>query len=207
MPEAVDILDRQVKDLERKNEDLVKDNGKQRDQLREARDTIKNLEGERDTFKAQVPTDGAVTLSKADAVRWQTYTGLGTVDDVTTKVRGYNDLEQRDKQRTREDGIKTLNIKPSIFEVIAKGAAYRTEGEGDDRKVLLTVDDKEVELSEHARAQGLEDLLGVMVLSDTPTQPKPPVPTGAGNRGRTPLRLSTPEEIAESQQHDPKYSI
>ena len=205
MPEAVDILERQVKDLERKNEALVSDNGKQRDELREARDSIKNLESERDTFKAQVPADGSVTLSKADAIRWQTFSALGTVDEVKAKLERVDTLETADAKRTREDGVKALGYKPSVFEVIAQGQPYTVKGEGDDRKVMLTVDDNEVELGEHAKAQGLEDLLGVMGLEKSAPAQKTAVPTGAGNRPQQQRPVLDSNASYEEKRNDPAY--
>lgn len=206
MPEALDILERQVKDLERKNEALLKDNGGQRDELREARDTVKTLEAERDDVKQKLPADGSLVLGKADAERWNSYTALGKLDEVTAKVNGYGNLEAKEQRRTREDGIKALGFKPSIFELIAEGKTYRAEGEGDDRKVLVSVDDKEQELTAYATERGLGDLLGVMGLTQAPETPKVPTPTGAGTRKPGEFKALSADERAKQKQNEGRYS-
>ncbi len=144
------------------------------------------LNGQLTVAQDKLPADGSLVLGKADAERYNLYKNLGTVDEVTAKVNGYGDLETKEKSRTRADAIKALGFKPSIFELIAEGNPYRVVGEADERKVYVTVNDKEQELTTYAQERGLNDLLGVMGLSAAPQAPLLPTPTGAGNRNPAP---------------------
>ncbi len=210
MAEAIDILERQVKDLERKRDDLEKDNAKQRDELREARGERDAASAKASDLEKKLPSEASITLSKADQERWQQYQALGKLDEVTTKVKGYDGLEAKSKRRDREDGIKALGLKPSIFELIAEGKGYRAEGEGEDRTLYLTVDEdgaeKEVELTEYASKRGLDDLLGVMGLeASKDTTPTPRTPTGAGNKKPQPRGVLSEEDAYKEKQSNPAY--
>lgn len=197
---------REVTDLKRERDDLKKALDKREGENKTFRDTVKTLETERDTLKTQLPPEGSLVLNKADSERYNVYKGLGTVDEVTAKVNGYGDLETKEKSRARADGIKANGFKPSIFELIAEGNDYRVDGEGDDRKVFVTVDDKEQELTAYAAERDLSDLLGVMGLSVETPKPVPPTFTGAGTRKAGEFKVLTTEERAKQKENESRYS-
>ena len=174
------------------------------------RDGLKTIVDDRQTENAdlrqKVQDAKGAQLSAADQERWNAYKALGTVDDVSAKVKGYGDLEAKEKRREREDGIKALGYKPSVFEVIAQGSSYRAEGEGDDRKVYLTVDDKEVELGERATALGLDDLLGVMGAEVKAPEAKVTTPTGAGTRTVKGFEAKSSTERLKEKDKETRYS-
>ena len=197
---------RERDDLKRERDDLKKALDKREAENKTFRDTVKTLESERDDVKQKLPADGSFVLGKADAERWNSYTALGKLDEVTAKVKGYGDLEAKEQRRTREDGIKALGFKPSIFELIAEGNPYRTEGEGEDRKVFVTVDDKEQELTARASELDRSDLLGVMGLAQSSETPKVPTPTGAGTRTAGEFKALSADERAKQKQNEGRYS-
>ncbi len=195
-----------VRELERKNEDFLKDNGKQRDEIRELTKERDDARGKVSELEKSLPAEGSLVLNKPDAERFTQYQALGKLDEVTAKVKGYGDLETKEKSRTRADAIKALGFKPSIFELIAEGNPYRAEGEGDERKVLLSVDDKEQELTAYATERGLGDLLGVMGLTQAPETPRVPTPTGAGTRTAGEFKALSADERAKQKQNEGRYS-
>lgn len=197
---------REVTDLKRERDDLKKALDKRESENKTFRDDLKMLTEERDALKGKLPADGSLVLGKADVERWNSYTALGKLDEVTAKVNGYGDLEAKEQRRTREDGIKALGLKPSIFELIAEGNPYRTEGEGEDRKVFVTVDDKEQELTARASELDRSDLLSVMGLTQAPEAPKPQTPTGVGRRAAGEFKALSADERAKQKQNEGRYS-
>lgn len=78
-----------------KIEDLVKDNGKQRDEIRELKETVKKL-----------PPEGARVLTAEEAKAWEAFVSLGKPEDLTKAQEELVVLRARDAERTRADAMK-----------------------------------------------------------------------------------------------------
>lgn len=87
-------------EVEKKIRELEKDNGKQRDEIRD--------------LKAKVPEEGTVTLSKERADALSAYEALGKPADLKAQVDKLPELEagiaRRDREAAREAAAKTLGI-------------------------------------------------------------------------------------------------
>lgn len=202
---------RELADVKRERDDLKKALDTREDDNKTARDKIKALETKVEGLEKLVPSEGVVVLSKADAVRWQTFQDLGTVDEVSEKVKRTETAELRLSARDREDSIVALGFKPSVFEVIAQGAPFKAEGSGKDRQVLISVkkDDKteDVELTELAKNRDLGDLLGVMgvVLKDDKPNSYPPL--GAGTKQQQKQKPADADEVYQEKLQDNSYKM
>lgn len=78
-----------------KIEDLVKDNGKQRDEIRDLKETVK-----------KVPPEGAKVLTADEAKAWEAYTALGKPEEVAKRAEEHVALKAKDAERTRTDALK-----------------------------------------------------------------------------------------------------
>lgn len=79
-------------EVAKKIEDLVSDNGKQRDEIR--------------TLKESQPREGTVVLPKERADALEAYEKLGKPEDLTKALLEREDLQQKDTARTREDAFR-----------------------------------------------------------------------------------------------------
>ncbi len=177
-----------------------------------ARETKRELQAQLDRATARVtelegsvPKEGQAVLSKTDAERYATYQALGKPDEVKAS------LEQaaRDRQAVltqgNRDALATLGLKPSALRLREFDAVTVTATkEGDTIKATVKDGDAETPWEQWVKDKGLEGDLKDFGLTQTVTVV--PALAQVGNTQRTD-RLSTPEEIAESQKNDPKYSI
>jgi hypothetical protein len=175
------------------------------------RDRAQDAERERDDLKGKVPADGSLTLNKADAERWRVLSGvageLGGVDKVQERLSRAKELEAKEAKRERKEGLKSQGFNPTVFDAIAEGNPYRVEEKDGAKTVFLTIGDEEIELNAYAEKTERADLLSYLALeTPEPKQPGVPAAAQAGKRSNT-SRLSTPEEIAEAEKHNPRYSI
>jgi hypothetical protein len=78
-----------------KIEGLEGDNKKQRDEIRDLKETAK-----------KVPPEGAKVLSADEAKAWDAYTALGTPEEQAKRAEDIKTLEAKDAERTRLDTMK-----------------------------------------------------------------------------------------------------
>ncbi len=78
-----------------KIEGLEGDNKKQRDEIRDLKETAK-----------KVPPEGAKVLTAEEAKAWEAYTALGTPEEQTKRAEDFKTLEAKDAERTRTDTLK-----------------------------------------------------------------------------------------------------
>lgn len=81
-------------EVERKIADLVKDNGKQRDELRESADKLKAL-----------PPEGAVVLTGAEAKLWPTLKELGKPEEIQAKLAAGQEAQSKLAEREKRDRL------------------------------------------------------------------------------------------------------
>ncbi len=194
MAEAIDILERQVKDLERKNEELVKDNGKQRDEIRDLKTDLSTAQGKVSELDQKVPAEGSVILTKADAERWTFYTSLGKPDDLKAQLEAKSNAEGELKRMKRGETIRTAGYDPKVLGRLIGDAEIKVTGEGDERKVSLLQGEEESDLTAWAEAEGIVTLLNAARLEAEPKPNGVPAAGQAGRRDQT--RLATPDEVA-----------
>ena len=213
--EAVDLLREQNRtlqdDLKEKNkkvDELEKDNAKQRDEIRA-------LKTDKETLEAQVPADGSLVLSKADAQRWE------LAKEVSEQVGGFDKLKslqsERDEAKQSLTAVKqdrlleTHDFIPAkVRRVVGENAVFGEAGD-DEKHLTLTVKDgdeeKTVSLTEWAEAEDVADLLAAARKTDA--QPKPEgvkILPQAGAR-QTRQHGTSAEQIYEQKKSDPRYKI
>ncbi len=163
--------------------------------LSKAKTRAGEAETERDDLRTKVPANESVTLTKADAERWQAYTALGKVDEVKAALERVSTLETEKAQADRETNIRKAKYDPKKLGRLIGSNALKVEGEGDNLKVSITVDDKDIALDEWAEAEGISDLVNVARL-DPNTRPaampqagkRPPAPVKTEEQRKEELR-------------------
>lgn len=149
----------------------------------ELKTRAQNAEAEVATLKEKLPADDSVTLSKADGERWRSLSGksaeLGGVDKLLERLGRVDTLEREQAQTQRADTIRAAGYDPKKLGRLIGDIPFKVTGEGDDRQALITVDDKDVPLSEWAEAEGIADVVNVMRLDSTA---RPVVMPQAGKR-------------------------
>lgn len=171
---------------------LKKSLDKREEDNKTARDRVKALE---DILKA-VPDADTLTA----------YTALGKPDDLKAS------LEQAAKDRKE---LVVSSNRAALTELGLKGSAVRlpefagvtvtAKKEGDTVTGTVKEGDAETPWADWVKAKGLEADLKDFGLEPAPAAVAPALGQVGGRQATT--RLSTPEEIAESQKNDPKYSI
>lgn len=74
---------------------LETDNKKQRDEIRDLKETAK-----------KVPAEGAKVLSAEEAKAWDAYTALGTPEEQAKRTEDFQALAAKDAERTRMDDLR-----------------------------------------------------------------------------------------------------
>lgn len=196
--EQLGTLKGKVGSLESEVETLRGHKGTLEADLAKAKQRYKDAETERDDLRAKVPANESVTLTKADAERWQAYTALGKVDEVKAALERVTTLETEKAQADREATIRTAGYDPKKLGRLIGSNALKVEGEGDALKVSVTIDDKDTLLDEWAEAEGISDLVNVARL-DPSTRP-----AAMGQAGD---RRNTPSPSTWSQAADTRFGV
>lgn len=179
-------------DLKGKVETRQTENQKLKDRAQDAEAIVADL-------KTKVPADGSLTLSKADGERFSAYTALGKVDEVKATLERVTTLETERAQADREATIRSAGYDPKKFSRVVPHP-LKIEGEGDDLKVSVTVDDKDTPLDEWAEAEGISDLVNVARLDPNA---RPAAMAQAGDRKNT-TPVSTWSQAADTRFGVPK---
>jgi hypothetical protein len=182
MPEITDAEFRQFvtyqqlgtpDEVRRKIDDLVRDNGKQRDELRERDEKLKAL-----------PPEGAVVLTGDDAKAWPTLKELGKPDEVRAKLeQGEKDkaaLAERDRRDQVRSAAEAAGFKVSVLEKLpgAEGLTFEGKEEtvrdaaGKETKAMVAYVTGSEEgatpkkLADHAEAAWKDFLPALQAMSD-----------------------------------------
>lgn len=179
--ENLSFLRERVRELERKNEQLVSDNGKQRDELRDAKQQLETAQGKVSELENAQPKDGQRVLSKAEAERYDAFEALKLKPD---ELKTQLEQAAKDRRSVVETGNKAalakLGIKPAAVRLREfDGVTLTTEGEGDDLKATVKEGDTETPWGEWVKSKGLGD-----DLKDFGLEPETPAVVPAlGQRG------------------------
>lgn len=195
--------------------DLLKDNFKQREEIRERDARIKDLEG-------KVPGEGAVVLTAEQAKDWEAYQALGkpdavkaTVDKVATLE---TDIAKRDREKTQKEAADAAGFKPSVLAKLpgADELTYETreeEVDGEKRPVAYVTPKgdgaKPQKLTEYADENWKELLPALAVEAEQPTR-NSSSSGGAPFRGqagdtRPPATKVTDEQVTDTKRKSGIY--
>lgn len=168
---------------------------KREDDNKTARDRIKTLEGDLRTAQDAAP-DGDTLAA---------YAALGKPDEVKASLEQATRDRQAVLTQGNRDAFTKRGIDPeALVHPAFAGAQFSTTGEGETLKTVAKTAEGEKVWEDFVTEKNLTDYLKRFGLTQTVTVV--PALAQVGNTQRTD-RLATPEEIAESQKNDPKYSI
>ena len=204
--ENLSFLRERVRELERKNEQLVSDNGKQRDELRDAKQQLEAAQGKVSELENAQPKEGQRVLSKAENERFEAFESTGLKpDEIKTR------LEQADKDRrsvietSNKTALAKLGLKPGVVRLREfDGVSITVEGSGDDLKATVKEGESEMTWSEWVKSKDLEGDLKDFGLE--PAEPDSVPALGQVGNGEKP-KPKTAEDRAEELRDDPSYSI
>lgn len=205
-------------DVTRKIDDLVKDSGKQRDEIRDLKEKLKGL-----------PAEGAEVLTGDDATEWKAFKALDVKSsDVKTALTERDTLKTEKAQRDRRDklakavttegwsekstGILARLIGDKPLELEDEDVEVQESGKSVKKKMpvgYVTVDGKPVRLSEWAKTEdGLVELLagGTNSNGGTGGGTGRPAPEQFGGGGKTPGR-PTEEDVKKSTARTADYIL
>jgi predicted nuclease with TOPRIM domain len=205
MSEDSSFLRERVRELERKNEDLLRDNGKQRDELRDLKAELSTAQGKVSELEKQVPAEGALVLPATQREVYEGYKALGKLDELKAQLEAKSSAEQRLSAMERREVIRSAGYEPKALERLIGDAGLKVAGEGEERRILLLQGEEESDLIAWAENEGILTLLNAARLE---TEVKPSGVPAAGQAGRREAgRLKTVEERIAEKRADSLYSI
>lgn len=156
--ENLSFLREQVRTLERKNEQLVSDNGGQRDEIRDLKQKLETAQGKVSELENAQPKEGQRVLSKAENERFEAFESIGLKpDEIKTR------LDQADKDRrsvietSNKTALAKLGLKPGVVRLREfDGVSIAVEGSGDDLKATVKEGESEMAWSEWVKSKDLE---------------------------------------------------
>lgn len=168
--ENLSFLRERVRDLERKNDDLVKDNGGQRDEIRDLKAQLGASKDKVSELEAAKPKEGQRVLSKAEAERFAAFEALNLgVDDVKERLSQGETYRREAIVSKNREAVRKVGLKPSILNFKQfEDVELIAEGEGDDLKVNVRQGDEVKPWSEWVAVQNLTDDLKDFGLDSQP---------------------------------------
>lgn len=203
------------KDASEVTRELLKDNRKQRDEIRELSDEVDDLKPYKAAF-GEAPIDGAVVLTKDQAAAWAKYQELGKPEDLKTAVEERDGLRKKvseaDHRASSDAAAEAAGYKAEVLAKLpgASEATFevRTETvEGKEAKVAYVTpagdDGKAVKLTDYTKEHWKEFLPALTkVESESPT----PTPFPHQSSDGSPAAKSE-QEIAASLQQSGNYGF
>ena len=140
---------------------------------------LKAKRTELDAVKGQLPSEGSVVLSKADAEKWASYSALGKPDDLKTAMTERDsfrsDLSGRDRRDSNRTAADAAGYRPGVLEKLLPADAVTSVREVTvDGKAVRTafvkIGENERPLSEWASVEHA-DFMPSLALSTPPAGP------------------------------------
>lgn len=158
---------------------------------------LKAKRTELDAVKGQLPPEGSVVLSKADAERWASYSALGKPDDLkaamTERDAFKTDLSGRDRRDSNRSAADAAGYRPGVLEKLLPADAItsvrdvQVDGKA-VRTAFVKIGDSERPLSEWASTEhadfmpslAMQPQTAVIPAASWVPQPAAMTPTPAG---------------------------
>lgn len=171
---------------------LYQENYSLRDQLREAREQLKKVEG-------KMPKEGELVLGNEDKTLFERYKALGKPEDWETERK---DAQTIKRNQLLSDAATAHGYVPSVLQRLADGLEIEireVEKDGQKQKTaVVKAQDGEKALPDYAKAQWSEFLPALEKGSQQPPPPSggvPPTPPPSGD-----IRKATEQETNKRKQ-------
>lgn len=159
----------------------------------------RTLTDERDTLRKQLPADGAVVVSAADAALLDSYQALGAPDAVKAMLDAAQtanaklaSLEREARTRAAADAV---GYKPGVLATLAGELELATKAGKDGPQAFVVADGTETPLEDYAAAHWA-DFLPALRPSSAPAAPPIAPDIDAGGRG------GNPKEVTQEQREN-----